>query len=188
VAWKALTTFGLLLVLVLAACGDPEAIQRQQTAAIEARGVTLEAALRKFNAQPREDDSGLLIQLAFGAEADLDLYVTDPLLETVYFANKKGKSGGEISADHRCDSQALRVEEVRFEAPLSGAYRIGVDYPRRCDGARTMEFEQRAAYALSVLHNGERRNITGAVGYQFFEVAAFDFTIDGLDTGELGNE
>ena len=29
---------------------------------------------------------GVVVQLAFGKEADLDLYVTDPLLDTVYFA------------------------------------------------------------------------------------------------------
>ena len=35
------------------------------------------------------------------AHPDLDLYVTDPLLETLYFANKESKSGGRISRGTR---------------------------------------------------------------------------------------
>ena len=46
----------------------------------------------------------LLLRLAFGAEADLDLYVTDPQLETLYYANTPVRSGGELLEDQRCDA------------------------------------------------------------------------------------
>ena len=41
----------------------------------------------------RQAGSGVTVQLAFGEEADLDLYVTDPLLETVYFARHESRTG-----------------------------------------------------------------------------------------------
>jgi hypothetical protein len=186
VTWKLFTPLGLFLVL--AACGDQDAVQQRLAAALKERGVALEAELRRLNDEQVEDESGLLVQLAFGAEADLDLYVTDPLLETVYFANKEGKSGGAISDDRRCDSLPLRVEEVYFEAPLGGPYRVGVDYPNRCDDNEAGEFAQRAAFTLSVLHNGKRRYINGSVGYRFFEVAVFDFAVDTRNNKESWHE
>lgn len=186
VAWKSLLQQSLILALI--GCNDPAAEQGQQGAALEERGRALKAELHELNTLQENEDSGLLVQLAFGAEADLDLYVTDPLLETVYFANKNGKSGGKISEDRRCDSESIRVEEVRFEAPLNGDYRIGIDYPNRCDDAGATGFEQRAAYTLSVLHDGKRQTVTGTVGYRFFEVAALDFTIATPDKKERVHE
>lgn len=77
------------------------------------------------------------MQLLFGAEADLDLYVTDPFFETVYFANTSSRaSGGALEADRRCDDPVPRVETVRFERPPTGRYRVSVDYPERCGPVR----------------------------------------------------
>jgi hypothetical protein len=77
----------------------------------------------------------LQVSLVFGDAADLDLYVTDPVQETVYFANSPSRSGGSLEGDRRCDAPAPRVEVVRFEWPSAGRYRIGVDYPERCRAA-----------------------------------------------------
>lgn len=68
----------------------------------------------------------------FGDPADLDLYVTDPAQETVYFANSPSVAGGVLEADRRCDDPAPRSEIVRFAHAPAGAYRVGVDYPERC--------------------------------------------------------
>jgi hypothetical protein len=95
------------------------------THALEAEAARLETALAEA---PPAPDGALRVRLAFGAAADLDLYVTDPLAETLYFANQRAASGGRLVADAHCDSAAPRVEEVRFPAPLPGRYRIGVDY------------------------------------------------------------
>jgi hypothetical protein len=67
-------------------------------------------------------------------------------LETVYFANHESKSGGKISDDARCDEQTLRLEEVWFDAPMPGRYRVGVDHPEQCTGT-----EEAAAYVVSVM-------------------------------------
>jgi hypothetical protein len=181
VIWK---TFNfVLLLLALVACSDEEALERERRTALTARATVIAAQLQAFNADQPVPGQALVIQLAFGPEADLDLYVTDPLLETQYFANKKGRSGGAISKDHRCDSplqdaQEIRIEEVRFEIPLSGRYRVGVDFPNRCDADGPTGFEERAAYAIAVSYAGKRQQTQGTVGYQFFELAALDFDID----------
>ncbi len=87
---------------------------------------------------PVDPPSGglLRVRLVFGEAADLDLYVTDPNQETVYFANTPSVSGGALEEDLRCDAASPRVETVRFPRPLPGRYRIGIDYPKRCGVVR----------------------------------------------------
>jgi len=81
---------------------------------------------------PAESDA-LRVRLAFGPGSDLDLYVTGPDQETVYYANTPGKGGGELVEDERCAHDGPRIETVRFDAPLApGRYRVGVDYPHAC--------------------------------------------------------
>jgi hypothetical protein len=104
------------------------------------------------------------VRLVFGAEADLDLYVTDPLMETVYFANTPTRSGGAISSDQRCESPAPRIEEVTFRQAPAGRYRIGVDFPRRCRlGVRTVP------YLVIVEDGAQRVEQRGEIHFAHFE-------------------
>jgi hypothetical protein len=162
-----------VVVLCAVSCSDPEASQSELQLHLENRGAELSILLNEANASAIQRESGLLVQLAFGAEADLDLYVTDPLLETVYFANHESKSGGEISDDARCDEQTFRLEEVWFDAPIPGRYRVGVDYPEQCSGRA-----EAAAYVVSVLQDGERREVSGSVSLRRFEVIALEFDLE----------
>lgn len=101
---------------------------------------------------PAPAPGSLRIRLAFGEAADLDLFVSDPLQETVYFANDTSKSGGSLLLDQRCGSPGPRVEVVEWRAPPPGRYRIGIDFPRSCGpGGRN-----RVPYALAVERGGER--------------------------------
>lgn len=101
--------------------------------------------------------NALVVQLVFDGSADLDLYVTDPLTETVYFANTPTKSGGALEADRTCDDPPRRIETVVFERPLAGRYRVGVDHIRSCGPAAPAPFAVRAM-------SGERRvEATGAL-------------------------
>lgn len=94
---------------------------------------------------PREaPQDALVVTLAFGAGADLDLYVTDPLTETVYFANTPVRSGGALRDDLACDAPAPRVETVVFETPIAGRYRVGVDHMRSCGRGEAADFAVRA--------------------------------------------
>jgi hypothetical protein len=83
------------------------------------------------------DLPGLTVVLAWDAAVDLDLYVTDPTWETVYFANNPSRSGGRLRNDVRCadvaENRGSFREIVHFAAPATGGYRVGVDLIDACD-------------------------------------------------------
>ena len=97
----------------------------------------------------------------FGAGSDLDLYVTDPAQETVYFANTPSRgSAGHLEADLRCDAVATpRIETIVFESAPAGRYRVGVDRAQTCDGG------SRAAepFLIAVEFAGQRREVRGEI-------------------------
>jgi hypothetical protein len=178
---------GLFLVLfVLVACGDNDTAERTLESKLNARAAALSLALKTHNDQSAANNTGLVVQLAFGAEADLDLYVTDPLLETTYFANRQSKSGGSLGKDSRCDGGPLQIEEVKFKAPIHGRYRVGVDFPKRCK-AGPRDFEERAAFTLSIFYNGQRKLLQSTVDYHFFELAVLEFDVNAMELKELDN-
>jgi hypothetical protein len=115
------------------------------TEALSARAAALEA---KLAAAPPAPAGELVVRLAFEPGADLDLYVSDPLEETVYYANTPARSGGALEADRRCREPGDGVETVRFAAPRAGRYRVGVDFQHRCDGE-----ERVAPWVLSIDRN-----------------------------------
>jgi hypothetical protein len=82
------------------------------------------------------EGDALVVRLHFGPEADLDLHVTDPDQETVYFGNNPSLGGGVLEADLRCDAPAPRTEVVHFAAPKPGRYRVGVDFITPCRRVR----------------------------------------------------
>ena len=157
---------------VFAAGCTPPGISDAELAAVKAQAVEMAAELAL---EPAEQQAGVVVRLAFGPEADLDLYVTDPLLDTVYFARHESRTGGVIGADVRCDTSGPRVEEVRFDKIWPGRYRVGIDFPRRCDGARA---PAPAAYAVEVNANGKTHRANGIVNLEFFEVIVLDFEVE----------
>ena len=114
----------------------------------------------------------LVVRLAFGAGADLDLYVTDALRETVYFANTPSRSGGRLDRDRTCVDAAPRVETVIFEHPARGRYRVGVDYQTSCDGRNAP-----AEYALLVEHDGRVQLRRGEAAAGRFEPIVLEFDL-----------
>jgi hypothetical protein len=85
-------------------------------------------------APPPPADRALHVLLTWDAPADLDLYVTDPTGESLYFANTPTRAGAYLDRDTRC-AQAVAapsVEHAVFAAPAPGRYRIGVDYLDDC--------------------------------------------------------
>jgi hypothetical protein len=81
---------------------------------------------------------GLSVQLVWDAPVDLDLYLTDPSWETVYFGNNPSRSGARLVRDVRC-ADARRppaggfVELAHAATPSPGPYRIGVDFIDACE-------------------------------------------------------
>jgi hypothetical protein len=124
--------FLLGLIVALACASAPTELERREQLAAQAN--TLAAALGAQDLAPLEPGT-VRVRLAFPQSADLDLYVTGPTHETVYFANTPARTGGELERDLRCDAPAPRVEVVTFAAATAGPYRVGVDFPEHCEGA-----------------------------------------------------
>jgi hypothetical protein len=146
-----------LVLLAVAACARPAPPDAAALARVTA---PLEAALAR---DPAPAPGALRVRLAFGAGADLDLFVTDPLAETVYFANSPSRSGGRLLRDQRCDAPAPRIETIVFDSPPPGRYRVGVDHPEACDGNAAP-----AAFVLILEHAGRREERRGAVAPREF--------------------
>jgi len=121
--------------------------------------------------------AGLRVRLAFGPEADLDLHVTDPRQETVYFANTPSASGGQLVSDVRCGGPGERVEVIEFEAPPPGRYRVGVDFPVRCRrGVDAVPF------VLEVVADGVRHERRGELAFGRFEPVVYEIEVSGNGT------
>jgi hypothetical protein len=103
---------------------------------------------------PATTEPGLVVTLAWSAPVDLDLYVTTPGEETIYYANPRRA----FVRDARCaeGERGPRNEEARWRSPAPGRYRLGVDFPEACvDGVRE------APYRLVVDVNGARTEHDG---------------------------
>jgi hypothetical protein len=116
---------------------------------------------------------GLRVRLASGPAVDLDLYVTDPrFAETVYFANSRSRAGGLVVRDARCGSAAPRIDEIVFDAPPAGRYRIGVDYHSACTNDA-----RRAAFAIEIWRGTERSVLRGSVEPGHFLSRVHEFSV-----------
>lgn len=153
---------GVLAVLVSGCISIPGSEARRQ-AEIARQSNALSASLAALeDIDPLRE--GLRVRLVFGEKADLDLYVTDPLEETVYFANNPTRSGGSLDTDARCGAAGLRVETVVFIDPLPGRYRVGVDFPERCDGR-----DDPVPFVVTVRHGNVRREQRGTISPRHFQ-------------------
>jgi len=153
------------IAVLVAACAGPGGAPE------EGEAQRLRAWLeRSLEQGPAPDPGALEVVLAFAPDVDLDLYVTDPLQETVYFANSPSRAGGRLEADVGCAGRGRepRAETVRFAEPPPGRYRVSVDHPRSCGRARA------AGYAVAVRHGGRVTLHTGAVRPLEFRLVALE--------------
>ena len=179
-------TIAALAAALLLACASgppkppPPEPAPEWTDALGARADALEATLAAAERAPAGE---LVVRLAFEAGADLDLYVSDPLDETVYYANTPVRSGGALDADRRCPEPGDRVETVRFAAPLAGRYRVGVDFQHRCESD-----ERVAPWVISIDANGERRIVRGLARWNVFASRVDEFVYSaGIAASPSGN-
>jgi hypothetical protein len=118
----------------------------------------------------------LHVLLTWNAPVDLDLYVTDPSWETVYFANTPSRAGGLLESDVRCDTLkrvGQQAEWVRFPKPNPGPYRVGVDFIDECSSdIETVPFR------IAVDLGGERVEKTATVQLERFQPISFELEID----------
>lgn len=86
-----------------------------------------------MNGQGRD----LTVEISWNMPVDLDLFLTDLDGETVYFANRKARSGVSMGAMAGCQnieaSSPPYKETVHIPASKKGVYRISVDYIKTCE-------------------------------------------------------
>jgi len=77
------------------------------------------------------------VSLLWNTTDDIDLYVTSPLGDTVYYGNKISYSGGELDVDRQVDTFVVNpVENIYWDNPPRGTYTVKVNmYRKRTSGS-----------------------------------------------------
>ena len=103
---------------------------------------------------PPARGEALRVTLAWDAPVDLDLYVTTPRGETMYYANPQDA----FVRDARCREPhpAGWIEEARWREPAPGRYRVGVDFPEAC-----VQGVKEAPYRVVIDVGGRREEHVG---------------------------
>jgi len=127
---------------------------------------------------------GVRVVLLWAAPVDLDLYVTDPGLETVYFANTPSGSGGKLVRDLACGQLAETTpttfsEEVVWTKAHPGRYRVGVDFSDTCGRG-----EGEVGFRVIADAGGRRREAVGTLAPARFAPVVLEFDV--LPTPERG--
>jgi hypothetical protein len=96
--------------------------------------------------------------------ADLDLHVTDPCGNHIYYSNRSatcdGKTGNlDVDANAGCGSLNCNspAENIYWTTAPSGSYRVEVDYYRACSGSGS------TSYTVTTIVDGRRRTYSGSI-------------------------
>lgn len=121
-------------------------------------------------------DGAVHVLLSWAAPVDLDLYVTDPAGEALYFGNNPTRAGARLEADSRCGDHAAPgtggVEHAVLAAPVPGTYRIGVDYLQDCGTA-----VDAVPFRVVVARDARRRDAEGMAHRGMFNVIVLEFEV-----------
>jgi hypothetical protein len=99
------------------------------------------------------------IELTWDGNADLDLHVTDPYGETIYYFHPNSQSGGTFEDDRECYNNNGQAERVIYNdgSAAAGNYQISVHYFRACGEPRD------AHWNLSVTADNHSQNYSGTI-------------------------
>lgn len=114
--------------------------------------------------------------LAWSAPVDLDLYLTDPTWETVYFANTPSRTGARLLRDVRCPdvagNEGAFLELFGTTDPLPGPYRVGVDFIDACKAS-----DAPVSFRVVATYGDVRRETTGLIGLEEFAPIVVEFEL-----------
>jgi hypothetical protein len=127
-------------------------------------------------------ESGMRVTLTWDSPVDLDLYLTDPTWETLYFGNNPTRTGATLVQKASCghDDAKPAVELARVFDPAPGPYRIGIDFIDACHS----DLDQ-VPYRIVVDVDGQRREMTGEAGLARFDVVVMEFRLERGEDGHL---
>lgn len=115
---------------------------------------------RRLQREGAGTDADLLVTLTWEGDADLDLHILCPSGERLYFGNTAA-CGGRLDVDMNAGGSRMSmepVENVQFNNPAPGPYRIEVDnFNPRSAGNRAVPYQVR------IVHNGRVEIYEGAV-------------------------
>ena len=78
----------------------------------------------------------LLVTIQWNSRVDLDLFLTGPAGETIYFGNRKARAGYMMREESDCKTMSLSSkpyhETALIPAARVGRYRVSVDYILSC--------------------------------------------------------
>lgn len=87
-------------------------------------------------------NGSLTVTLRWSGAADLDLHLTDPYGETIYYFHPASASGGALQQDRECAAQD-QTEVIAYPTgqAVSGAYAISIHYFRTCNEPRDVSWK-----------------------------------------------
>ena len=111
------------------------------------------------------------VTLTWQVDVDLDLYVTEPSGEEIYFGYYPSSSGGELDRDNLCSDMVIGRPENIFwpqgSAP-SGTYVVSVNYFGACDT------ELAVNYTVRIVVEGVASTYSGTISTGTQEVTTFE--------------
>jgi hypothetical protein len=122
-------------------------------------------------------DADIAVTVRWTGASDVDLHVTDPNGEEVYYANEQTPEGGRLDLDSNagCSIDNVNQETISWpkDAAPDGAYTIVVEYFSDCDQPSapwtlTLNVQGRSAQTFTGTFNGPSAN-------QSTTVTTFDF-------------
>jgi hypothetical protein len=125
----------------------------------------------------------LHVRLLWSTPVDLDLYLTDPTAETVYFANNPTRTGLALKRDVRCRSieqETRPSEHAVHDEPLAGRYRVGVDFIDACESR-----QDEADFRVVVDFCGVRRERIGRARLEQFQPIVLEFDLREKPDGSM---
>jgi hypothetical protein len=110
---------------------------------------------------------------------DLDLHCLDPSGETIFFGNKFGRYGT-LDVDRNVEPTTSKpVENIFFEKPLPGQYRVYLNHYATHSGPSSQEYQVR------VTVSGQREEFFGIVAYGASPTLVHTFDYSGSPRSEL---
>lgn len=122
----------------------------------------------------------LTVEIAWTEPVDLDLFVTGPEGETVYFGNRLARGGIRMGVETGCRELSTKapsfVETAVIPGAAAGRYRLSVDYIRDCGAARILD----VPFTARLLDAGGRElgRSEATVGYRVLETVGWEFELE----------